>query len=86
VSEIAEQSFTIHPHWCWRNIDTGRVVSVHDEQPCGVDDKDSPWTPITDGYVLRNPYSGQYVREPFQTKEDAQAFADIVVAPRIAFA
>jgi hypothetical protein len=74
--------YEVSQHWIWRNRETGEIAPIHNA-PRSYED-DPAWSCNTDGWQLKNPYTGRYLpnAEPL-THEEAEEFAKTHLPPRI---
>lgn len=58
--------------------DDGHTASIHGALPWHTEAEKGRWQSVTDGFTVYNPLTNEYGigREPFATKEAAQAFCD----------
>jgi hypothetical protein len=70
----------------WRHV-SGATASIYGAAPwTTAADKDN-WTIEARGWTVRNPHTGQVgaCRQPFATRDEAQAYADRVTPSRIGY-
>ena len=66
---------------------SGRRASIYGAAPWTAESDRANWQIVSQGWTVRNPHNGQVgaCRQPFATRDEAQAFADRVTPSRICY-
>lgn len=71
----------------WVNKITGKTASIYGAAPYHHDSDKMNWEVVANGWTVYNPLTGQVGtgRKPFETKDEAEAFANKFVPSRVAY-
>lgn len=70
----------------WEHV-SGRRASLYGSAPWLSEADRANWRVVSEGWTVRNPYTGQIgaCRPPFATREEAEAFAARLAPSRIGY-
>jgi len=80
------RNFEVCAYQFWQH-ETGQTASIHGAVPWTSALDKSRWKVVEKGFTLYNPNTNQYGigRKPFDTRQEAQAYADTHRAPTIGY-
>ena len=69
--------YEVKPYRVWER-DDGKIASFYGAVPYHTEEEAKRWQIVDKGFTVYNPLTGQYGigRKPWETREEAQAFAD----------